>query len=86
MHFATCCGSGDDDKEGRWGYAQVLRAAAVAGGPWIRTTEAFPAGLGASTGAYDGQTRLSDATFSSALAARLEAFITRISGSSSKSP
>jgi hypothetical protein len=86
IHFATCCGSGDDDKEGRWGYAQVLRAASAAGGPWVRTTEAFPAGLGASMASYDGQARLSDDTFSGALEARLDAFIERISRSSSTGP
>ncbi|MGE0462616.1 MAG: hypothetical protein AB7Q16_14710 [Vicinamibacterales bacterium] len=81
IHFATCCGSADDDKDGRWGYARVLRAASAAGGPWVRTTDAFPAGLGASPASYDGQARLSDDTFRGALEARLDAFIARITRS-----
>jgi flavodoxin len=86
LHFATCCGSGDEDKDGRWGYAQVLRAASAAGGPWARTMEAFPAGLGASTASYDGQTRLSDDTFTGALEVRLDAFVERVSKSTSTRP
>jgi len=80
IHFATCCGSGDHDRDGRWGYAKVLRAATAAGGPYAKTTEAFPTGLGASTASHDGETRLSDDTFSDAHEARLQAFVQRITG------
>lgn len=78
IHFVTCCGSGDDAKDGRWGYSQVLRAATCAGSPWVRTAEALPVGLGTAHAGYDGQTRLGREPVGDVLAARLDACIARI--------
>lgn len=80
IHFVTCCASGDDVKEGRGGYSQVLRAAIRDGAPWVRTAEALPLTLATTTPAYDGETRLGRDTFGGALAARLDACIARIKG------
>lgn len=78
IHFITCCASGDDVQHGRFGYAQVLRAAVRAGQPWVRTAEALPVGLGTTTASTDGDLRLGHDTFGDVLAARLDACIDRI--------
>ncbi len=45
VHFAICCGISDEEKDHRYGYAQVLRAAEAAGEGYVKTAAAFPIGL-----------------------------------------
>jgi flavodoxin len=45
IHFATCCGASDADKEGKWGYQRALDAAQKAGKGWVKTIAAFPKAL-----------------------------------------
>ncbi len=79
VHLALSCGNGDDEKDGTWGYAQVLRAATRPGGAWLRTADAFPCGLAATTGATDaGVRRLTEDNFRGAIAERLDAFVERV--------
>jgi len=45
IHFAVSCETSDEQKNDKYGYAQVLRNAENIGGKFIKTTEAFPTSL-----------------------------------------
>lgn len=45
IHFAVSCDSSDEEKNGKYGYAQVLNVAQDLGGTFIKTTKAFPTHL-----------------------------------------
>lgn len=83
IHFATCCGSSDEDKEGRYGYTQVLAEAEKVGQGRVKSTEAFPLALVltpeeyADAGTAQG-TRLTEDILTDALRNRLKTFTDRI--------
>ena len=83
VHFVTCCGSGDESKDDRYGYSQVLRSAKELSPTCVRSAEAFPVVLVLTPEeAQDSQvvmkTRLSEATYKGAFRERLEGFITAV--------
>ncbi len=83
MHFATCCGSSDEEKDSRYGYAQVLEEAEKAGEGWVRTAEAFPVVLvltpeEAKDDKLVLETRLSEQNFSDRIKTRMTAFIQKV--------
>lgn len=45
IHFAVSCETSDEEKNDKYGYAQVLRNAEKIGGKFIKTTEAFSTSL-----------------------------------------
>ncbi len=45
IHFAVSCETNDDEKNGKYGYAQVLRDAKNIGGDFIKNMEAFSISL-----------------------------------------
>lgn len=83
VHFATCCGTSDEDKDGRWGYAQVLAEAEKVGQGRVKSTEAFPLALVltpeeyADAGTAQG-TRLTEDILTDAMRDRLKTFTDRI--------
>ena len=83
MHVAVCCGTSDDDKEQRWGYAQVLASAKKAGGDIVRSTEAFPVALVLTPEEYaDAETAqgtlLTADNYAGAIEERVEQFVAGI--------
>ncbi len=83
IHFATCCGSNDEEKDDKYGYEQVLQAARNAGGVLVKTTEAFPIVMVLTeTEAKDPETvmntRLSESNFKGKIKERFESFIQKI--------
>ena len=84
VHFATCCGSGDDKKYDKYGYERVLTSAQDMSPTLVRTTVAFPVAMVLSKEeAADSQllmnTRLDERNFQGALRARWESFLESIS-------
>jgi hypothetical protein len=45
IHFAVSCETNDDEKNGKYGYAQVLKDAKNLGGNFMKTSEAFSISL-----------------------------------------
>jgi flavodoxin len=45
VHFAVTCDTSEDDKDYKYGYAQVLQSAVKLGGQLVRTTAAFSTSL-----------------------------------------
>lgn len=85
LYFATCCGGGDEQKDGKFGYASVFQQVRQAAGDTVAHCEAFPISLivpedKAGDGDAVMKTRLSDQNFSGPLQERFEQFITNITG------
>lgn len=83
IHVAVCCGTSDDDKDKRWGYAQVLASAKKMGGDHVYSTEAFPVALVLTPEEYANPeaaqgTRLSDANYAGAMEERVTRFLKKI--------
>lgn len=82
MSYATCCGSKDDDKEGKYGYNRVFRQVKDLSGNQNMICEAFPIPLALPVEQRnDGKaimaTKLSDANFTGELVERLGGFVGR---------
>jgi flavodoxin len=84
LYFASCCGSGDADKDGKFGHGQVFRQVKAMMGNKYVLCEAFPIGLVVPEDKIkDGnaimKTRLSDNNFTGEIQRRFEDFIQRVS-------
>ncbi len=91
VHFATCCGSSDDLKDDRYGYAQVLDAALKAGKGYVKTVEAFPVVMALPPGEEAegfevNDIRLTEENFTPALRERLAQFVQQVKDSSLSRP
>lgn len=42
IHYATCCGTSDEQKDEKFGYEHILEQVRKLGGKWIKTAMAFP--------------------------------------------
>ena len=83
IHFAVTCESGDDDKNGQYGYAQVLEEAKKVGGNFIQTLDAFPTSLvlnesQAKNRKLSEKILLTAENFKGAIASRLGGFVKKI--------
>jgi hypothetical protein len=83
LHFATCCGGGDETRNDKFGYAHVFKIVRELTGEVCGLCEAFPITLVLSEeqGANDDavmKTRLNDANFSGPIQERFDAFVARI--------
>lgn len=87
FHFAVTCESSDEEKDGQYGYNQVLRKAQEVGGTWARTTAAFPTplvdGYVPPANVTDEKTRITEANYSAALRERVRAFAETIKSGAS---
>ena len=86
IHFGTCCGTSDEQKDHRFGYAQVLTAARKVGGESLKTCVAFPQVLALDendpTDAKSIQdTRLNEDNYRPALRQRVETWLDEIRNS-----
>ncbi len=84
FHFATCCGSADEQKNDRYGYEQVLEAVRQLGGELAKSCEALPVGLvlPAGTNPEDKELmelRLNDDNYPGAMEERLRSFVEKMS-------
>lgn len=83
IHFAVTCETKDEDKNKKFGYAKVLREAEIAGGTFVKTTEAFSTAL-VNNAHTKGSVKLSekikitDENFHGAIESRLSAFALKI--------
>lgn len=85
LYFATCCGSCDAQRDGRFGYARVFPQVKRLVGEKCIHCEAFPIGLvipeekqGDDNAVM--KTRLSDDNFTGAIQERLDAFVEKVKG------
>lgn len=83
VHFAICCGTSDDHKDHRYGYAQVLREAEKAGGGYVKTAAAFPISLALPAGSPQEEddlmkVRLNADNYNGAMKKRVGQFLEQI--------
>lgn len=83
LSFATCCGSGEEEKDGRFGYVNVFAQVKSVMGDKCSVCEAFPIGLALPEDKRKDSstimnTRLSENNFPGSLQDRLEVFLNRI--------
>ncbi len=87
FHFAVTCESSDEEKDGQYGYNQVLHKIQEVGGIWARTTVAFPLplvdGYVPLADAMAEKTRITEANYSAALRERVRAFAEKIKSGAS---
>ena len=82
-HVAVCCETSDEQKDSKYGYSGVLKAAELAGRGLVKSTAAFstdlvkPPGAGA-TVAIKEKIRITDASYPGLMQERLEAYASRI--------
>jgi hypothetical protein len=83
IHFATCCGSSDEIKDDKFGYARVFGKVRTVGKGSIGECEAFPIPLVVPKELEGNdeaimKIRLSDANFKGTIAERYDQFLSRI--------
>jgi menaquinone-dependent protoporphyrinogen IX oxidase len=80
IFYATCCGGGDEEKDGKFGYAKVFREVEKLSGEKCAACEAFPVPLTLPEGKRKDDNavmsaRLSDETFSGEIRERYDSFL-----------
>ena len=82
LHFITCCGGSDEQKEDKFGYATVFAKLAAITGNNLVSTAALPITLVIAPEANRDEaalkTRLTDDNFTGEIAARLDGFLKRV--------
>lgn len=80
IFYATCCGGGDAEKDGRFGYARVFREVEKLAGAKMVACEAFPVPLVLPEGKRKDDSavmnaRLSDESFTGEIRERYDSFL-----------
>lgn len=82
IHFAVSCETPEEEKDSKYGYAQVLREAENIGGALIRTTGAFSTALvkggREASNVLVEKTKFTEENFKGAIRLRFDDFLTKI--------
>lgn len=83
MDLVVCCGSRDEDKDGKYGYDTVFDRAREVAGPSLKNCTAFPINLVLSPELQDDsdtimKTRLTKENFKGAIVERMESFLRQL--------
>ena len=86
IHFALTCETKEEEKNSKYGYAQVLKEAGELGGKWVKTLEAFPTSLvnmdsPSWTPKLSEKIKFTEDNFNAVLKLRLENFVSKIKSS-----
>lgn len=86
IHFAVSCETTEAEKNDKYGYMKVMKAAETLAGEFIKTTEAFSSSLvrtndNPSTDKLADKIKLTEANFKGEIQTKFESFIMRIQSS-----